>query len=553
MDRRATLNLLMGRKREQTPPPFEFNNQNAGLSPYQGIWTAEQAAHLLRRTTFGPDRALIAQSVNMGLDATIDALFREAPLPDPPVNDYFENDPNVPVGQTWINAPNSTTVNLRGYRQRSLRAWTVGLLLDESMSIREKLTLFWHNHFAINNINEPRFLYRYISTLRQNAWGNFRELVKAVTIDPSMLRFLNGRQNSLQAPNENYARELLELFTIGKGAAAGPGDYTTFTEEDVREIARALTGWVDTGFAGRDTEVPVGAVFVSRRHDKGDKQLSHRFNAEIIPNMEDQEYAHVVDIIFKQEEVARFICRKMYRWFVFYQIDEATEANVIEPMANLLIEHNYEILPTLQALLKSEHFFDVALRGAMIKNPLDFTISVFKQLEFVFPQDLRRRYQAWFTIHQLSTLQQMEYFNPPDVAGWKAYYQEPLYYRTWINATTFPVRMDLTDAATTAGFRIRGYRLMFPGVDFINSLSNPSDPNELINELAHLHLPMPITESQIKALKEVLIPGLPDFEWTVEYLQYLEKPDDENLKNVIDTKVRLLFKTLFNMAEFNLI
>jgi len=552
MDRRTTLNALLGRKKTNSPPLYP-DKLNENLAPYEGEWTFQQATHLLRRTTFGPSRRLIQESQKMGLEATLSQLFAEKELPPPPLNYDYQNDPNVPVGQTWIDAPNSRTVNLRGYRNRSLRAWMMGQILEEGLSIREKLTLFWHNHFAVNNINEPRFLYRYISLLRQNAWGNFRELVKAITIDPTMLRFLDGRRNTRRAPNENYARELLELFTIGKGAPAGPGDYTTFTEEDVREMARALTGWIDTGFAGRDPEVPVGAVFVRNRHDWENKQLSHRFNKEIIADMGENEYAHVVDIIFKQNEVARFICRKLYRWFVFYHIDETTEANVIRPMADILIENEYNIQPALKALLASRHFFDFALKGAMIKNPLDFTLSIFRQLEFPFPENLRQRYTVWWQIHRMTILQQMEYFSPPDVAGWKAYYQEPLYYRTWINATTFPIRMDLTDAASTNSLRFRGYRLNYPALEIVNNLNNPSDPNDLIRELAVFLFPMPITEKQVTALKEILIPGLPDFEWTVEYLKYLEDPDNADTRDIIDGKIRQLFKTMLSMAEYYLI
>lgn len=551
MNRRGTLQTLLGRS-PSFPPPQNTENLNTSLEEYTGEWTFREAAHLLKRTTFGPPSSLIKESVAMGLNATLEKLFEDSPLPAPPLNYDYNEDPNVAIGETWIDAPNSAILNLRGYRSRSLKAWMMGQMLQEGISIKEKLTLFWHNHFALNNIQEPRYLYVYISLLRENAWGNFRELVKAITIDPSMLRFLNGRENSLRAPNENYARELLELFTIGKGALAGPGDYSTFTEDDVREIARALTGWIDIGYAGREVDAPIGASFVPNRHDRGDKQLSHRFNQAIIYDSGETEYALVVDTIFQQAEVARFISRNLYRWFVFYQIDETVEANIIEPMAQILIDNDYEIKPALQALLKSQHFFDVAMRGAMIKNPLDFTVSVFKQLDFPYPEDFQRLYAIWYGIFRMTILQQMEYFNPPDVAGWKAYYQEPLYYRTWINATTFPVRMTLTDGATTTGFRIRGFNLVPPALELINNLENPSNPNELINELASLLFPMSITENQVTALKEILIPGLPDFEWTVEYLKYREDPENSELRQIIDNKIRALLKTMLSMAEFYL-
>ncbi len=255
MNRKATLARLLGKTDQQVSAHKKpaavhtiLPNGNSTLTPYTGTWGYEQAAHLLRRTTFGPNYEKIKEAAASSLDATISQLFQELPLPDPPINYSEANDPYVPIGETWINAPYSPDINLRAHRNRSLRAWTLDLLFTEGISIREKLTLFWHNHFSINNINDPKFLYKYITTIRSQAWGNFRDLVKAITVDPAMLRFLNGNQNTNLAPNENYARELMELFTLGKGELAGPGDYTTFTEEDVMQMARVLTGWRDLGF-----------------------------------------------------------------------------------------------------------------------------------------------------------------------------------------------------------------------------------------------------------------------------------------------------------------
>lgn len=320
MDRRARLATLTGQWPEArserisaAAPPSAIFAVTTSLAPYDGPWGIEQAAHLLRRTSFGPPYRLFKEAVEKGLEATVNELFSDRPQPGPPINYYFENDPNVPVGATWIDAPYSLSTNLRTYRFNSLRGWTILQMMEEGISIREKLTLFWHNHFAINNINDPRYLYKYIALMRVNAWGNFRELAKAVTIDPAMLRFLNGNQNTRNAPNENYARELLELFTIGKGDLAGPGDYTNYTEEDIREMARVLTGWRDQGFNTINADLKVDSFFRPFQHDTGIKRLSFRFDETEIGNMGDQEYVHLIDIIFQKEEVARHICRKLYR------------------------------------------------------------------------------------------------------------------------------------------------------------------------------------------------------------------------------------------------
>lgn len=551
MDRRATLAAMLGRSRARvSAPPLPI--VNSGLEPYAGPWSFEQAAHLLRRAMYGPTYAQIKAAQSQGLESTLEQLFAELPQPEPPLNHFFQDDPNVPVGATWIDAPYSTGTNLRPYRFQSLRAWTMLQLFREGVSIREKLTLFWHNHFAVSNVNDPKFVYRHIALLRSYAWGNFRELAKAVTIDPAMLRFLNGNQNTRTAPNENYARELLELFTIGKGPLAGPGDYTNYTEADISAMARVLTGWRDTGFNAANPDIPVGAVYVNNRHDTGAKQLSHRFDNLVINNLGQEEYAHLVDVIFQKAEVARFICRKLYRWFIYYTIDDNAEQNVIEPMAQVLIGNDFEIRPALMALLRSAHFYDMLNVGPMIKNPLDFALSSAKPFEVSLPPELARLYNVMLRFFNTATLQQMEYFNPPSVAGWKAYYQEPLYYRTWINATTLPVRMEATDALATTGFVVNGFRVQIDPLAFAATLENPFDPNALIEEFRRILFPQPITDGQKAALKEVLIPGLPDYEWTVEYSDYLANPDNAGLTEAVASKLRQLLQAMLSMPEFYL-
>ncbi len=559
MNRRATLATMLGKPVTKTLKPQQkqaIQPPNEGtLTPYSGTWSYDQAAHLLRRTTFGPSYASIKEAVSKGMNATIDQLLNDLPLPQPPVNPGNTNDPTVPIGATWVNAPYSPDINLRNYRNQSLRAWTFGLMLNEGISIREKMTLFWHNHFAINqmNVNDPKYFYNYATTLRSYALGNFREMVKAITTEPAMLRFLNGNQNTKNAPNENYARELMELFTLGKGELAGPGDYTTFTEQDVAEMAKVLTGWRDRGYNTNNPEIPVESYFQLNRHDTGSKQLSHRFNNVVITNLGNQEYAHLVNIIFQKPEVARFISRKLYRWFVYYEINNTIEQNVIEPMAQLLIENDYNIKPVVEALFKSEHFYDVLNLGPMIKNPMDFIVSAVKQTQIVFPQELGRLYNAWYRLFRLSPQMQMEYYNPPDVAGWKAYYQTPSFYRLWINASTLPYRMELTDLLTGNGFNLGGgLRLKIDALSFVKTLDDPFDPNLVISGFAKILFPQPLTEEQAKALKEVLIPGLPDYEWGIEYSDYLTNPVDTQLARSVEAKLQSLLKAILSMPEFYL-
>lgn len=561
MNRRTSLATLLGKK---TSPPIAEKPVikqnisttkpmlNSGLEPYAGEWTFEQAAHLLRRATFGPTYTQMKTAVSEGMDNIVAQLLEDLPMPEEPINYFFQEDPNVPVGETWVNAPTLEDVNVTGYRARSLRAWTFRNVIHEGINIREKMVLFWHNHFVSAFNNDPRYTYRYSQTLRENALGNFREFVKKITIEPSMLRYLNGNENSVQAPNENYARELMELFTLGKGELAGPGDYTTFTEDDVIAMAKVLTGWRDVGLNSDNPDIEIGAVFRPFRHDTSTKQLSHRFDNVIITNNDEEEYIDLINLIFQREEPAYFICRKLYRWFLYYTIDENAEANVIAPMAQLMIENDYNIKPVLEALFKSAHFYDILNMGPMIKNPLDFILSIIKQFELNAYNNIIQEYFLWNQLFRLSEPLEMVYYAPPDVAGWKAYYQEPAYYRIWINSVTLPLRTEFTNRMATTGIALGDRQINLDVLTFVTTIDTPEDPNLLIEAFVKILFPRPITDSQKANLKEILIPGLPDFEWTVEYGQYAENPEDSDLADAIEAKLRTLVATMMSMPEYYL-
>ena len=524
---------------------------NTALDPYDGPWDFAQAAHLLRRCTFGPNLQQIQTAVEQGLDATVETLFTMPAAPIPPVNFDVFDDPNVPVGGTWITASYTSGYQHWFYRNRSLRAWIMEQLINERTCILEKMTLFWHNHFAVSEIIDPKYTFRYISTLRNYAWGNFKDLVKAMCIDPAMLRFLNGNQNVQSAPNENFARELLELYTLGKGELAGPGDYTSYTEEDVLEIARILTGWRDHGHLSTSVE-EIGIHFIPIHHDPNSKRLSHRFNNIEIPNMGAEEYAHLIDIIFLKKEAARFICRKLYRWFVGYKIEEEIEQEVIHPMAELLFEHNFNIQIALETLLKSQHFFSIFNKGHMIKSPLDFVLSPLKQFGIPIGNSLENWQDVLYFLYFRAANMGQEYLFPPDVGGWSAYYQAPLYYRRWINGSTLSARFEYINVLTKNGYTIADYSIKINPLPILEYIENPYNPDDLIQQLARLIYPMPLTEEQLSELKEVLLPGLPDFEWTVEYEAYLTSPSDTELSNAITNKLKHLLNAMFGLEEYHL-
>lgn len=517
------------------------------LQPYTGPWTFTEAAHLLRRTTFGPNKARIQQALSEGMEGTFQTLFGPAPSTDLPVYYDFDLDPEAANGETWVGKPIDGTIqDIYFSRTKTMFNWWFRGIQQNNQTIHEQLTLFWHNHFVISEAGIPNMQWNYLSLIREFSLGDFRELTKRITVDQAMLIYLNGTQNFADEPNENYARELLELFTIGKGPLAGPGDYTNYTEQDVAAIARALTGWFAwTGF-------PNESEYWFWNHDTGNKQLSHRFDNQVITNAGADEYKNVIDIIFEKDEVSRHICRRLYIWFVYYDITPEIEANVIEPMAQILRDNNYVIQPALEALLRSEHFFTSSMIGCKIKNTYEHFFSAFNTWNITPPQDWVEENNMWIAFYfELQELG-MSFFSLPSVAGWAAYHQAPVYYRDWINSASVSLR---TDMLTRTPWIINYYSPGYLGVDFIaviQSLENPYDINSMLDELGSLIFPRPMTEEQRFYFKQALIPGLPDFEWSVEYSAFAADPNNPMIRQTMEQKLFSLFYAFAAVPEFQL-
>lgn len=529
-----------------------------GLAPYEGEWTATQAAHLLRRTGYGLLPEEVERLAGMDIEAAVDLLLEDKPTPPHPVNYNFLLDPNVPIGEPWDGHPLIAGVNVNQYRMQSLRAWIYDNVRKERFSVRERMTAFWANHFGIAGGAQAQVRYNHNKLLREFSLGNFKELVKRVTVDISMLVFLNGSQNFAASPNENYARELLELFTVGKGPQIAPGDYTNYTEEDVRALARALTGLRIRNVYSTAPGAFPEFYFDASRHDTTDKQLSHHFNNDVITNGGENEYKVVIDRIFQQPAVAHYICQKLYRHFVYYKISEREENDIVGEMARIFIANDFEIRPVLRALFLSEHFFTTDNQGPMIKNPLQLVMGLMRTFNHEhdfdsFPMDSRRRLFIYY--YYRAAAMDMDYFYPPSVAGWKAYYQEPSFSRIWINSSTLQERTRFTRTMTSAnGVGIgEGFFAKYNYLEWIKQLSNVNDPNDLIRGITFYLVPKPLSEGQLANLKETLIPGLPDFEWTVEYNEHLANPNNRDIAASVEAKLRDLFLAVFSLAEFQLV
>jgi uncharacterized protein (DUF1800 family) len=365
------------------------------------------------------------------------------------------------------------------------------------------------------------------------------------------LLFLNGATNNVFDPNENFARELLELFTIGKGPQIGPGDYTNYTEQDVAEGAKILTGYYVDGLRS-DSLTGVIQVYNTVLHDQTTKTLSSAFGSATIVNNGANEYADYIDVIFQQDEVANYICRKLYRYFVNYDLTATVETTVIAEMAATLIANSYDILPVLTELFSSEHFYDISVRGALIKGPLDMLYSMMNSSDSQPTFGLSTDYKMQLNMYDVADVLGQAYAAPPSVAGWPAYYQEPSYSQLWVNATHLKTRTDVSAWVTIgSGISVNGDNWKIDTLNFVDALSDPTSAPTIIDDMADVFAPKGIDAAQKLILKLMLTGGLPDFEWTVEYSDYIGNLGNTTFSDPIRIKVELVLARLFQMPEFH--
>lgn len=353
-----------------------------------GAMTFDEARHLLARTGFGaPTLAEIEAIRPFDYGRAVDKLLADA-----------RTQPVVPPPD-WAGAPPAfaakgrpaTEAEKKARRQEvrehaiDLKAWWLREMVATPTPLGERMVLFWHNHFtsSLQKVKSPELMYRQNAVFRRHGLGNFAVMLFEIAKDPAMLVYLDGRQNRAGQPNENFARELLELFTLGEGKGYG--------EADVREAARAFTGWtIDPGTGG--------FAFNRRQHDGGVKTFlgrTGRFTGDDILN-----------IVLDQPRVAEHIAEKLWRSFV----SETPDPVDIRHVAGVFREHRYEIKPLLRAILTRRQFRDPANRGRIVKSPVDVVVGAVR-LAGLVPSDGRGLMAA---VRQMG----QDVFDPPNVKGW---------------------------------------------------------------------------------------------------------------------------------------
>jgi uncharacterized protein (DUF1800 family) len=418
-----------------------------------------QARHLLWRAGFGGTPAQISAIAGLGPERAVDYLLETPDVrDDSPEADLFDRNIMRPYSEQEqrIAAQARRTRNedalaqLRAMRQqaqvqdrrqmREIQRWWLRRMIETPRPLEEKMTLFWHGHFATSyrTIEDSYHMFLQNQRFRKHALGNYGQLMREIIRDPAMLAYLDNNDSRAGRPNENLARELMELFSMGVG---------TYSERDIKEGARALTG-----YTFRDDEF----VFNRENHDGGRKRIFGR-TAEFDGD-------GFVDGILAQRATGAFMTRKLYAYFVGDLADDPREddpvvRSVLDEMRTTFVRSRYEIKPVLRELFLSEHFYSEPVRGQRIKSPADLVVGGVRELRTPV-RDLSALLDAMDLMGQ-------SLFFPPSVAGWPGG-------RTWINTSTMFVRQN------TMAFLLTGRRP--GGVDALAD-RQPYDPGPILGEL----------------------------------------------------------------------
>ena len=373
-------------------------------------WSLDHAAHLLGRAGFGGTPEQIRAFHALGLDAAVNQLLA-ARDNRPPAPDWTK-EPGALKRQTMMEMrpaadPDAKKAAIRDAmreeRQRlvELRTWWLQRMRVSGQPLREKMTLLWHGHFAtsVTKVKSAWAMWRQNETLRENALGNFGAMVRAMARDPAKIRWLDLQQSKVGAPNENFAREVMELFTLGVGH---------YTEADVKAGARAFTGH-------RVTPLGQEFVFARRAHDYGPKTFlgkTGNFDGDA-----------VIDIILEQPQCARFIAGRLWEFFAY----ENPEPGQLDAAAYSLFRGGYELAPFLGELFRSRAFYSPRAMGTHIKSPVEWLVGMCIDLE----TDLPGQPLLDGVLGQLG----QSLFQPPNVRGWEGG-------RAWISSSTLILRYN---------------------------------------------------------------------------------------------------------------
>jgi uncharacterized protein (DUF1800 family) len=408
---------MTGTATPQFRPPGSLNVTTA-LWPYQGPWNMRLAAHLLRRAGFGGSPDEIARTAAQPIDAAVEALIRYPKadtLPAAPalLDDHYAEERRMLAQAGRGNQDEAMVQQIRMQigkdRQKtniSMISWWLNRMINTPAPLQEKMTLFLHGLFTTSVFQKgitPKEAVDQNWIFRNNALGSAREIAHFVSRDPAMLKYLDNARSNRDHPNENYARELMELFTLGIG---------NYTEADIRESARAFTGYSVYGpFRGG------GFVFNTRDHDDGTKKFLGRSG-----NFDGDD---IVEIIYRQPAAPYWLATKLLNFFVYND----PEPPLVDALALVIAKNNYQLGPTMSVLLRSNVFYSDRAYRSLVKSPVEFVVGTYKLFGIadVSPE----------TLGALTRMGQVP-FHPPSVKGWDGG-------AAWLNSQTMLVRENFVN------------------------------------------------------------------------------------------------------------
>jgi len=453
---------------------------NTSLNPFVPSsgkpWNKSRAAHLLKRTGYG---------------AHIDRIDEILALtPDQAINQMVQNavSASLPADPEWIDAtpPNPFNGQYATANQERMKEYRIAWGNEMRKNpIKERLAFFWRNHFVVSSNNDifAPLWHRYMTVIRRNTFGNFKTFAKEIGLDHAMLIFLDGRfnTNSNDKVQENYAREFFELFMMGIKNKAGELNYK---QDDITELAKAFSGY---------------SVDFSDFSVNFNPQNFYDEIKTILGRTGNFDYNQAIDIVFEErsEEIAYHICSKIYRYFVYEGIND----NIVQGLADIFIASNFEILPVVETLLKSEHFFDREFIGAKIKSPLDFLNSLYIETGVEPDQILNNNHELW-----LNDLEQ-DPFDAPNVAGWPGYH-------LWLSNTTVVRRWDIS--GSTLRHQSGSYKVDVISLSKKIAKEQVNNPESLARLLTEYFISVPLPENETADLSQRLLDGVPDYDWDVD-------------------------------------
>ena len=534
----------------------------------------------------GPTQIEITNFTGLDASTAIQNLINSINyIPPPPVD---LNETKSTVGQEYVNSVYDSTLNRNFDFRFYYKYWWTNLMAvqDGSPSIINKMTLFWQNHFVTTEsaVDEYRAIYKYFMKVRSKSLENFKDFVRDITYDPAMLKFLNGNENAKGtggiASNENYARELQELFVVGAKDFAGNSNYI---ENDVKAAARVLTGWRYKDFYTNNTTV-VSSYFTLNRHDTASKVFSSNYqNLTIntpttIPvgyiDVGEFEVDELLNMLFAHPETPKFICRKLYRFFVNPNVTQAIEDNVIVPLANIfksadpITGRTFEIKPIIQKLLSSEHFYDVGNIGAIIKSPAEFIIGSYRFFNFPVPtidsvnlinSVKNHRAYAQYIYDRMAEMQ-MALLDQPTVFGYDAYFQTG-YSRNWINTSQVGLRNSFTDRLITGRTLVSGITpVVTIKLDLLAMIDKPTTATYSVTDITNVMdlitnnlMATGLSANQKDFLIDTIMLGLqPRANWANQWASYKANPTNTTAISTVKSKLENLMKYLLRMAEYNI-